>query len=116
MARGDARAGNAETRDEREQLHPEVIQRHEQEHPEHEYADDAHQQLPNRGFELHFLEPLLENTANPTTGEKSDHQDQNGYQYLGAELDAQVYEFALGLIEGGELIGHNMGWLICVVN
>ena len=49
---GDAGAGDAETGHQRQQFDAEILQRHDDEQPEHENARDAGQQLPHRRFEI----------------------------------------------------------------
>src|SRR5207237_533740 len=64
----DSRAGHTEPGDEREQFHPEVLQRHDEEQPEDEKLGDALEQHAHRRLQVIALQRAAHGARHPAAG------------------------------------------------
>jgi hypothetical protein len=102
----DSCTREAQAGDQRQQLHAEVLQRHDDEHPEHQQVHDAPDQGEYRRLELEPGERALQDAAGPAAGEKARRQDQQGHQQLRPEPQPHVDRRAGDLVHQLQLLSH----------
>ena len=95
----DARAGDAEAGDQRQQFDPEVLHGHDDEQAEDEQLHQPCDQLAHWRFELEARQQARDHHAGPATGHIADQQDDPGNQQPGSELDAHVDGRRLHLVQ-----------------
>src|SRR6185312_14490254 len=83
-------AGDAETGNERQQLHAQVLQRHDREKREHQHPGEPGEERAYGRLEVGALQSAPERTAGPAAREVPGDQDQDRDQQLGRELDAEI--------------------------
>jgi hypothetical protein len=102
----DPRPGDAESRDQRQELHAEVLQRHDHEETQHEDVRDALDQGAYRRLETELGERPPERAARPAPGKEARRQDQHRDQQLRPEPYPHVYRGAGDLVHQLQLLFH----------
>jgi hypothetical protein len=97
---------DTDARDQRQQFHPEVLQRHDREQPHNKNPRDAHEQVADRDLKMELLQHPLRQPTCPAPDEKSRSQNEERDQHLRPEPYAEVDERVLDLRHGFELIIH----------
>lgn len=70
-----AGAGDAETGDQWQEFHAELIQRHEQKYAEDEDPDHAQQQQSHRRLQVQLVKRMLHQAADPAGDKETDSED-----------------------------------------
>ncbi len=106
----DTRAGDAESRDQRQQLDAEILQRHDGEQREHQQAHGALDQRAHRRVELKARQHLHDGAACPAAGEDAGDQDQDRDEQLWPEFHSQVDSGIPDLLKRLQLVSHGVSF------
>ena len=103
----NAGARHTQARNQRQELDAEILQRHDKEQGQYQEAHEAHEQQPYRRLEMELAQRAIETLAHPAPGVEAGDEDEDRDHGLGAELDREFDNGALGLFQGVELDRHD---------
>lgn len=99
-----------QARDEREQFHAQVLQRHDPEQDQHQDPREIFEKLADRWLEFELAERALHHPGRPAGGEKAGRHDDDRHEQLGPELHAEVDGRALDLLQCFQVLDHGMSF------
>src|SRR6185312_14559741 len=102
----DSGSRDPQSGDQGQQLHAQILQRHDQEQRERECPADARQQRSYRRLQLDPSQGSQQPAADPAADHHAHHEDQDGDQQLRPEPERQIQDGVLDLIERGDLRVH----------
>ena len=100
-------AGHAEASDQRQQFHPQVLQRQDQEEAQHQHAHQAHQQLARRRFQLDAQQRAVGGPGHHAPDHQAGDQEQQCHDQFGAEPHGHFRHRALYVAQALDLVVHS---------